>query len=114
MESKEIDTNTETIDRLTREIAAANTRIKEILQEIDDLNKAQADADAQRQKEADEHASSKSDDQQAGEGVGTGGVAPTPPPSTWGDGDAAGYGGATGESAGIIQMLEAIKDDINK
>merc|ERR1719191_1130772 len=50
----------------------------------------------------------------AGEGVGTGGVAPTPPPSTWGDGDAAGYGGATGESAGIIQMLEAIKDDINK
>merc|ERR1719191_1576968 len=146
--SKKVDTNTETIDRLTKEIEAANTRIKEILQEIDDLNKAQADADAQRQNEADEHASAKSDDQQAvqvvgtatkvledfyannglmltqtkidttpapaGEGVGTGGVAPTPPPSTWGDGDAAGYGGATGESAGIIQMLEAIKDDINK
>merc|ERR1719191_724854 len=71
MESKEIDTNTETIDRLTREIAAANTRIEEILQEIDDLNKAQADADAQRQKEADEHARAKSDDQQAVQVVGT-------------------------------------------
>merc|ERR1719398_512967 len=70
-ESREIDTNTETIDRLTKEIEAANTRIKEILQEIDDLNKAQADADAQRQKEADEHASSKSDDQQAVQVVGT-------------------------------------------
>merc|ERR550514_1267246 len=46
--------------------------------------------------------------------AGQGGAAPTPPPSTWGDGDSAGYGGATGESAGIIQMLEAIKDDINK
>merc|ERR550514_314825 len=46
--------------------------------------------------------------------AGQGGAAPTPPPSTWGDGDSAGYGGATGESAGIIQMLETIKDDINK
>merc|ERR1719408_221781 len=71
MESKEIDTNTETIDRLTREIAAANTRVEEILQEIDDLNKAQTDADAQRQKEADEHAKAKSDDQQAVQVVGT-------------------------------------------
>merc|ERR1719191_611934 len=71
MESKEIDTNTETIDRLTREIAAANARTEEILQEIDDLNKAQADADAQRQKEADEHARAKSDDQQAVQVVGT-------------------------------------------
>merc|ERR1719262_1953816 len=71
MESKEIDTNTETIDRLTKEIEAANTRIAEIIQEIDDLNKAQADADTQRQKEADEHASAKSDDQQAVQVVGT-------------------------------------------
>merc|ERR1719272_1610683 len=45
------------------------------------------------------------------EGSGTGGDAPTPPPSTW---ETAEYGGATGESNGIIQMMEIVKDDINK
>merc|ERR1719301_223029 len=38
------------------------------------------------------------------------GEAPTPPPSTW-DGE---YGGAKGESTGIIAIMTLIKQDIEK
>merc|ERR1719316_709438 len=38
------------------------------------------------------------------------GEAPTPPPSTW-DGE---YGGAKGESTGIIAIMTLIKEDIEK
>jgi len=40
----------------------------------------------------------------------TAGAAPPPPPSTWEDP----YGGKTGESQGIVAILEMIYDDINK
>merc|ERR1719420_1646194 len=38
------------------------------------------------------------------------GEAPTPPPSTWN----AEYGGAKGESTGIISIMQLIKEDIEK
>jgi hypothetical protein len=132
MLSKKIDTNTETVERLAKQIAAANKRIEEIDQEVVDLQKAQADSDDQRAKEATEFAQSKDDDTKAEQLVqtaiqvledfytnnglnflqqpGQGGVAPTPPPSTWGSE----YGGASGETGGIVSMMETISDDIKK
>merc|ERR1719172_376054 len=50
MTSKEIDTNTETIDRLTASIAAANKTIQELIAEIDDLNDQKTAAGDQRTK----------------------------------------------------------------
>merc|ERR1719498_2316408 len=44
MTSKQIDTNTETIDRLTAEIAAANKTVEVINEEIADLNSELQDA----------------------------------------------------------------------
>merc|ERR1719265_1197602 len=52
MLSKKIDTNTETIDRLTAGIAAANKQIEEIVAQIADLNQEKTDADEQRGEEA--------------------------------------------------------------
>merc|ERR550514_1102843 len=135
MKSKEIDTNTETIDRLTASIAAAEKKIKE----IEDLNKQKQDASDQRTKEITEYLAAKSDDEKAVELVGTAvaalqkfytdnglslaqvrrvrqepfvtaGEAPTPPPTTW-DSE---YGGAKGENKGIVAILELIADDIKK
>merc|ERR1719169_180098 len=139
MKSKEIDTNTETIDRLTASIAAAEKKIKEIEEEVEDLNKQKQDATDQRTKENTEYLSAKSDDEKAVELVGTAvaalqkfytdnglafaqvrrvgqepfvtaGEAPTPPPTTW-DSE---YGGAKGENKGIVAILELIADDIKK
>merc|ERR1719482_2359467 len=39
------------------------------------------------------------------------GEAPTPPPSTWGDGADAEYKGASGETGGIVALMEGIKAD---
>merc|ERR1719172_30539 len=139
MKSKEIDTNTETIDRLTASIAAAEKKIKEIEEEVEDLNKQKQDASDQRTKENTEYLSAKSDDEKAVELVGTAvaalqkfytdnglsfaqvrrvkqepfvaaGEAPTPPPTTW-DSE---YGGAKGENKGIAAILELIAEDIKK
>merc|ERR1719169_140688 len=135
MKSKEIDTNTETIDRLTASIAAAEKKIKE----VEDLNKQKQDASDQRTKENTEYLAAKSDDEKAVELVGTAvaalqkfytdnglsfaqvrrvrqepfvaaGEAPTPPPTTF-EGE---YGGASGENKGIVAILELIADDIKK
>ena len=38
------------------------------------------------------------------------GEAPTPPPSTWGSE----YKGASGETGGIVALMEGIKADIEK
>merc|ERR1719407_21873 len=65
MKSKEIDTNTETIDRLTASIAAAEKKIKEIEEEVEDLNKQKQDASDQRTKENTEYLAAKSDDEKA-------------------------------------------------
>merc|ERR1719472_738782 len=139
MKSKEIDTNTETIDRLTASIAAAEKKIKEIEEEVEDLNKQKQDASDQRTKENTEYLAAKSDDEKAVELVGTAvaalakfytdnglsfaqvrrvkqepfvaaGEAPTPPPTTWNNE----YGGAKGENNGIVAILELIADDIKK
>ena len=139
MTSKKIDTNTETIDRLTAQIAAAEKKIKEIEDEVADLESQKTAAGDQRAKENTEYLAAKSDDEKAVELVGqavsvlTGfyeknglslaqirrvkqepfveaGEAPTPPPTTF----EGGYGGAKGESNGIVAILELIKDDITK
>merc|ERR1719408_61115 len=62
MSSKKIDTNTETIDRLT---AAAKKEIEEIESQISDLNDEKQAADEQRAKEAKEFAANKADDEAA-------------------------------------------------
>merc|ERR1719379_2972166 len=136
--SKEIDTNVETMDRLTDQIDAAMKTVKEIEAEIEDLETSKKEAGEQRAKENAEYTSAKADDAAA---VGLienamgvlenfyaenglmlaqvrrvkqpfveAGEAPTPPPSTW-DGE---YGGAKGESTGIIAIMTLIKEDIEK
>jgi DNA repair exonuclease SbcCD ATPase subunit len=136
--SKEIDTNVETMDRLTSQIEAANKTVKEIMAEIEELEMTKQEAGAQREKETAEYTSAKADDTAA---VGLienamgvlesfyeqnglkfmqvrrvqqpfveAGEAPTPPPSTW-DSE---YGGAKGESTGIIAIMTLIKEDIEK
>merc|ERR1719473_2630472 len=134
MSSKKIDTNTETIDRLTAAIAAANKQIEEIESQISDLNDEKQQADEQRAKEAKEFAANKADDEAAVGLIETAvgvlkefytknnlaltqqepfvaaGEAPTPPPSTWDTG----YGGAKGENNGIVAIMELIKADIEK
>merc|ERR1719253_2556965 len=133
MLSKKIDTNTETMDRLAAGILAAQKQIKEIEDQITELNAEQKAADEQRADELKEYTSAQADDNEAvrlldsAKGVLEGfykdnqlmlaqqpfteaGVARPPPPSTW---DTS-YGGATGESNGIIAMMELIKQDIEK
>merc|ERR1719311_26419 len=138
MTSKEIDTNTETIDRLTAEIAAANKSIEAIDEEILDLNSELTDAGEQRAKETAKFTSDKADDEAAVGLIETAtaalekfytdnnlamslvqvrrqpfveaGEAPTPPPSTW-DSE---YTGSKGENAGITAILTMIKEDIQK
>jgi len=136
--SKEIDTNVETMDRLTDQIDAAMKTVKEIEAEIEDLETSKKEAGEQRSKENAEYTSAKADDAAA---VGLienamgvlenfyaenglmlaqvrrvkqpfveAGEAPTPPPSTW-DSE---YGGAKGESTGIISIMTLIKEDIEK
>jgi len=142
MLSTKIDTNTETIDRLTAAIAAAEKRIEEIDAQIADLTQNKMDATTQREKEAAEHLAATADDnaaiglvnmakqvledfytrnnlalvqtQHRDEPFVAAGAAPTPPPSTWGDGEDAEYGGAKGENTGIVTNLEIIARDIQK
>jgi predicted nucleic acid-binding Zn-ribbon protein len=136
--SKEIDTNVETMDRLTEQIDAAMKVVEEIEAEIADLEMTKKEAGEQRAKETAEYVADKADDAAA---VGLienamgvlesfyqenglmlaqvrrvtqpfveAGEAPTPPPSTW----SAEYGGAKGESTGIISIMTLIKEDIEK
>jgi hypothetical protein len=136
--SKEIDTNVETMDRLTDQILAANKTVQEIIAEIEDLEEAKREAGENRANENKEYLAAEADDTAA---VGLienamgvlqtfyqenglmlaqvrrvkqpfveAGEAPTPPPSTW-EGE---YGGAKGESTGIIAIMELIKADIEK
>merc|ERR1719421_1201881 len=126
------------MDRLTDQIDAAMKTVKEIEAEIEDLETSKKEAGEQRAKENKEDLSAEADDTAA---VGLienamgvlenfyaenglnlaqvrrvsqpfveAGEAPTPPPSTW-DGE---YGGAKGESTGIIAIMTLIKEDIEK
>jgi hypothetical protein len=143
--SKEIDTNVETMDRLTEEIEAAMKTVEEIKAEIADLEQSKKDAGERRADENKEYVSAEADDTAAvglvENAIGVlekfysenglmlartaahvrrvkqpfveAGEAPTPPPSTgWSEGE--GYGGAKGESTGIISIMTLIKQDIEK
>merc|ERR550514_1632761 len=60
--SKEIDTNVETMDRLTAQIEAANKTVQEIKAEIADLETSKKEAGEQRTNENAEYVSAKADD----------------------------------------------------
>jgi chromosome segregation ATPase len=136
--SKEIDVNSEAIDRLTSEIAAANKAIDEIEEQVKDLQAEVKDAKEQREKETPRYLADKADDSKAIVLIETAvsalekfytfaqtkqevrrakqpfveaGEAPTPPPSTW---EADSYKKAEGESTGILNILSLIKADIEK
>merc|ERR1719453_996990 len=139
MTSKEIDVNSETIDRLTSEIAAANAAIEEIDEQVKELKAEVKDAKEQREKETPRYLADKADDSTAITLIETAvdalekfygsdtlffaqtkvevrrqpfveaGEAPTPPPATWEDDS---YKKAEGESTGILNILSLIKADI--
>jgi predicted nucleic acid-binding Zn-ribbon protein len=140
MVAKEIDTNVETMDRLTSEIDSMNKTVQDIIVEISELELELKDARMNREDEHKEYGAAKFEDETAVGLIGdamaalqkfyddngllqlkvarrsgqepfvAAGEAPTPPPSTW-EGD---YGGAKGESTGVLAMLEMIKEDIQK
>jgi hypothetical protein len=136
MTSKEIDVNSDTIDRLTSEIAAANKAIEEIDDQVAELKGEVKDAKEQREKETPRYLADKADDSKAITLIETAvdalqkfygdsllqtkaqvrrqpfveaGEAPTPPPDTW---EADSYKKAEGESEGILNILSLIKADI--
>merc|ERR1719197_1530655 len=63
--AKEIDTNVETIDRLTAQIEAANKTIQTIVAEIQDLEVELRDAGDNRAKENAEYMAAEAEDQAA-------------------------------------------------
>lgn len=133
--SREIDETTDDINRLVTEVEELVVEIKDKKEEIKKVKKELADADKIRKEEAQSWKKSNADDKAAAELVGfaraalanfykendlnllarkpptvTAGDAPPPPPATWEEP----YTGASGESGGIIAILEMIKDDIDK
>merc|ERR1719456_1221916 len=138
--SKQIDKSTEVIGRLTEHIAASQKQVDGINVEIKENEDAKKKATEIRNKEKLEFTASVEDDTAAGKVVENaiqvlksfyknnelsepgflqveekktqqpGGVAPTPPPSTWDDT----YKGASGESGGIVALMEGIAADIEK
>merc|ERR1719236_343195 len=138
--SKQIDMSTAVIGRLTEHIAASQKQVDGINVEIKENEDAKKEATEIRNKEKIEYGESVDDDTAAGKVVenaievlksfyknnelaGPGfiqvraekaqqpaGEAPTPPPSTWG-GE---YKGASGETGGIVALMEGIKADIEK
>lgn len=138
MTSREIDTSTETIDRLTAQIAAANQSVEEINEQVADMNSEKDDATAEREKQKAEYELARPDDVQAIELIDTamtalegfyernslsmsfaevrrarqpfteGGEAPPPPPEVVTEA----YGGAKGETTGVISLLKMIKTSV--
>jgi chromosome segregation ATPase len=139
--AKEIDTNVETIDRLTAQIEAANKTIQEIKVEIQGLEVDLRDAGDNRAKENKEYMAAESEDMAAVELVGNAmGVlekfyeeaglkftqlaavrrvkqepfvagGEAPTPPPAGFDD---YSGGSRQSQGVIAMLTMIKEDIEK
>merc|ERR1719352_1554053 len=137
--SKQIDMSTEVIGRLSEHIAASQKQVDQINVEIKENEDAKREATEIRNKEKVEYGASVDDDTAAGQVVENAiavlksfyqnnelnapgfvqvraarieepGEAPTPPPSTWGSE----YKGASGESGGIVALMEGIKADIEK
>merc|ERR1719331_689248 len=136
--SKEIDTNVETIDRLTAQIEAANKTIQAIAVEIQELGIEIRDAGDNRAKENKEYMAAEAEDMAAVELIENAkgvlekfyqesglmlaqvrrvkqepfvaaGEAPTPPPAEMDE-----YSGGSRQSTGVIAMLTMIKEDIEK
>merc|ERR1719201_2132612 len=136
--AKEIDTNVETIDRLTAQIEAANKTIQAIAVEIQELGIEIRDAGDNRAKENKEYMAAESEDMAAVELIENAkgvlekfyqesglmlaqvrrvkqepfvaaGEAPTPPPAEMDE-----YSGGSRQSTGVIAMLTMIKEDIEK
>jgi hypothetical protein len=136
--SKQIDMSTAVIGRLSEHIAASQKQVDQINVEIKENEDAKRDATEIRNKEKVEYGVSVDDDTAAGQVVENAiqvlksfyqnnelaapgfvqvrrstqpaGEAPTPPPSTW-DNE---YKGASGETGGIVALMEGIKADIEK
>merc|ERR1719453_1577210 len=137
--SKQIDMSTAVIGRLSEHIAASQKQVDQINVEIKQNEDAKREATEIRNKEKIEYGASVDDDTAAGQVVENAiavlksfyqnnelaapgfmqvraakmeepGEAPTPPPSTW-DSE---YKGASGESGGIVALMEGIKADIEK
>jgi hypothetical protein len=142
MTSREIDTSTETIDRLTAQIAAANQSVEEINEQVADMNSEKDDATEEREKQKAEYDLTRPDDVKAIELIETaktalegfyernslsmslterkaevrrarepfteGGEAPPPPPEVVTEA----YAGAKGETSGVINLLNMIKEGV--
>merc|ERR1719199_1936405 len=136
--SKQIDMSTAVIGRLSEHIAASQKQVDAINVEIKENEDAKREATEIRNKEKVEYGESVDDDTAAGAVVENAiavlksfyennelnapgfvqvravqeqpGEAPTPPPSTWDDT----YKGASGETGGIVALMEGIKADIEK
>merc|ERR1719460_1609161 len=139
--SKQIDKSTEVIGRLSEHIAASQKQVDGINVEIKENEDAKKEATEIRNKEKVEYGESVADDTAAGKVVENAievlksfyknnelnapgfmqvgaermqqqepGEAPTLPPSTWDDT----YKGASGETGGIVALMEGIKADIEK
>jgi len=136
--SREIDEDTDQITKLTAQIKGCVNKIKELKAEQKTNREALSKAQRMRNDEHTAWENTDRDDKAAAETVQSardvleqfykennlkfmqksaqpvtgmaGGDAPPPPPATW-EGD---YGGKTGESQGIIAIMEMVRDDIIK
>jgi len=136
--SRTIDELTDEKDRLEEEIKEIEAEIEAKDKEIKSIQEQLKEAKSNREAEAAAFAVAKTEDEGAIELVAqahgvlqsfyadnglmlaqkkqrkqapAAGEAPPPPPATW---DTAEYGGKTGESQGILSILDMIKEDIKK
>jgi chromosome segregation ATPase len=134
--SQEIDDKSAFIERKEAEVVELHKKIKDAIEQITQLERELAAATENRAAEKAEYETNKADDESAVQlidqamavlqefyesnglvffqgkqaPVVVAGEAPPPPPSTWEEP----YGGAKGETNGIIAILEIIKGDIEK
>merc|ERR1719399_1886014 len=131
----DIDEQTAIIVRQKAAIEAKEAEIARLNQEKKDTMLQRDEATVTRNKEAKEYAAAKADDEAAvgligkamdvlnkfysdnqlalltqGQPVVVAGEAPPPPPTTWSEP----YGGAKGETSGIISIMEMVKADVEK
>jgi len=136
--SREIDEMTDKITKLTEDIAQCKKTIEELEAEHKETKEALEKAQRMRKDENAAWSETNKDDKAAAETVASAiqvlssfykdnglvfaqkgkqpvtgmnaGEAPPPPPATW-EGD---YGGKTGESQGIVAIMEMVHEDIKK
>jgi len=136
--SRTIDENTDLMTKLTAHIEQCEKTIKELIAEHTETKDALAKAQEMRNKENTAWKGTDADDKAAAETVASAkevlenfykdndlvlaqvgkqpvsgmaaGDAPPPPPATW----EGGYGGKTGESQGIVSIMQMVHEDIVK